>query len=142
MVQRSLFAITDLLQGTKSIFLYTLYGVWGDDFHKKFQILEKKIHFILFHLLFFMYYCCSINLKRQWEHSGLRPDTSSLVSDINLVCTRGFFSLAYLALVFRVYHYDPQQSSKYAAAWLISWCILWHQLRDQSSYWVSVCPVT
>ena len=27
-----------------------------------------------------MYYCCSINLKRQSEHSGLRPDTSSLVT--------------------------------------------------------------
>ena len=27
-----------------------------------------------------MYYCCSINLKRLSEHSGLRPDTSSLVS--------------------------------------------------------------
>ena len=27
-----------------------------------------------------MYYCCSINLKRQLEHSGLRPDTRSLVS--------------------------------------------------------------
>ena len=26
-----------------------------------------------------MFLCCSINLKRQSEHSGLRPDTSSLV---------------------------------------------------------------
>ena len=26
-----------------------------------------------------MYYYCSINLQRQSEHSGLRPDTSSLV---------------------------------------------------------------
>ena len=26
-----------------------------------------------------MYYCCSINLKKQSEHSGLRLDTSSLV---------------------------------------------------------------
>ena len=50
-----------------------------DDFHKKFQILEeKKFHFILFHLIL-CYYCCSINLKRQSEHLGLRPDTSSLV---------------------------------------------------------------
>ena len=32
----------------------TLYGVWGDDFHKKFQILEKKkFHFVLFHLNFY-----------------------------------------------------------------------------------------
>ena len=56
----------------------TLYGVWGDDFHKKFHILEKKIFFVLFHWFFKCYYC-SINLKRQSEHSGLRPDTSSLV---------------------------------------------------------------
>ena len=28
---------------------------------------------------FLCYYCCSINLKRQSEHSGFRPDTSSLV---------------------------------------------------------------
>ena len=44
------------LQGAKSILLYcTLYGVWGDDFHKKFQNLEKK-NFILFFfsLNFFM----------------------------------------------------------------------------------------
>ena len=32
-----------------------------------------------------MYYCCSINLKRQSEHSGLRPDTSSLVPIFNRV---------------------------------------------------------
>ena len=31
-----------------------LYGVWGYDFHKKFQILEKKFHFILLHLIFLM----------------------------------------------------------------------------------------
>ena len=54
----------------------------GDDFHKKFQILEKKIHFILLDLIFLCYYC-SINLKRQLEHSRLRPDTSSLVSLIH-----------------------------------------------------------
>ena len=64
----------------------TLYGVWGDDFHKNFQILEKKIDFVLFHWFFKCFYC-SINLKRQSEHSGLRFDTSSLVvivSDENL----------------------------------------------------------
>ena len=37
----------DLLQGAKSIFLYFIWRV-GDDFHKKLQILEKKI-FILFY---------------------------------------------------------------------------------------------
>ena len=46
------FEVIDLLQGTKSIF-GTLYGVWGDDFHKKFQI-KKKIHFILFLLIFYV----------------------------------------------------------------------------------------
>ena len=40
---------------------------------------KKSFHFILFQLIFLCYYCCSINLKRQSEHSGLRPDTSSLV---------------------------------------------------------------
>ena len=30
-----------------------LYGVWGDDFHKKIQILEEKnFHFVLFHWIF------------------------------------------------------------------------------------------
>ena len=54
--------------------------MWGDDFHKKFQILEK-IFFILFYFIYFFlcYDCCSINLKRQSEHSGLHSDTSSLV---------------------------------------------------------------
>ena len=33
---------------------------------------------MLFHLIFPCYYC-SIDLKRQSEHSGPRPDTSSLV---------------------------------------------------------------
>ena len=51
----------------------------GDNFHKKFQILEeKKFHYILFHLILIRYNC-SINLKRQSEHSRLRPDTSNLV---------------------------------------------------------------
>ena len=43
----------DLLQGAKFIFC-TLYGVWGDDFHKKFQILEEKkfsFYFITFNFL-------------------------------------------------------------------------------------------
>ena len=54
----------------------TLYGMWGMIFIKKSQILEKNFHFILFHLIFICYYC-SINLKRQSEHSGLCPDASS-----------------------------------------------------------------
>ena len=58
LVERSLFAIIDLLQGAKLSF-FSYYGVWGDDFYfKKIQI-KKKIN-------------CSINPKRQSEHSGLR----------------------------------------------------------------------
>ena len=45
---------------------------------------KKKFHFILFHLIFLFYYC-SINFKRQSEHSGLRPDTSSLVTFIIII---------------------------------------------------------
>ena len=78
LVERSLFALIDLLQETKSIFLYFIWRV-GDDFHKKFQILEEKIYFILFRLIFLCYYCCSVNLKRRSEHLRLRPDASSLV---------------------------------------------------------------
>ena len=36
-----------------------------------------------------MFYCCSINLKRQSEHSGLRPDTSSLVPILLLMFDKG-----------------------------------------------------
>ena len=43
---------------------------------------RKNFHFILFHLIFLCFYCCSINLKRQSENSGLSPDTSSLVIDL------------------------------------------------------------
>ena len=50
----------------------------GMFFIKKFQILEKKFSFYFITFSFFCYYC-TINLKRQSEHSGLRPDTSSLV---------------------------------------------------------------
>ena len=51
LVERNLFAIIGLLQGTKS-----LYGVWGYGFHKKFQILEKKysFFFISFNCLMFL----------------------------------------------------------------------------------------
>ena len=56
-------------------------------FIKNFKFKKKKIHYVLFDW-FFKYYYCSINLKRQSEPSGLRPDTSSLVhihnrSDLN-----------------------------------------------------------
>ena len=34
----------------RNLSFYTLYGVWGDDFHKSLQILEKN--FIIFFLTF------------------------------------------------------------------------------------------
>ena len=40
------------------------------------------------------FYCCSINLKRQSEHSGLHLDTSSLVSS---------FLIAFIKLAFVVF---------------------------------------
>ena len=46
-------------------------------FIKNFKYKKNSFYFISFNFL--CYYCCSINLKRQSEHSGLRPDTSSLV---------------------------------------------------------------
>ena len=78
LVENSLFAITDLLQGAKFMLLYflwrvgggvsftklmcgvgmILYGLWGDDFYKKSQFLEKKRSFyfnkVNFYLLFFL----------------------------------------------------------------------------------------
>ena len=48
-------------------------------FIKNFKFWKKKISFYFISFNFLCYYCCSINLKRQSEHSGLRPDSSSLV---------------------------------------------------------------
>ena len=48
--------------------------VCEDDFQKNLKIF---FHFISFS--FFMLFFCSIDFKRQSEHSGLRSDTSSLV---------------------------------------------------------------
>ena len=73
LVERNLFAIIDLLQWTKILFLYFILRV-GGWFSQKNSNFRKN-----FHLIFLCFYCCSINLKRQSEHSGLRPDTSSLV---------------------------------------------------------------
>ena len=59
----------------------TFYGVWGMIFIQTFSNFRKKKFFILFYLIFLSCLCyyCSINVKRQSELSGLRPDTSSLV---------------------------------------------------------------
>ena len=48
----------------------------GGMFYKKSQL---KIQFYFFLNLSFSCYYCSIELKRRSEHSGFRPDTSSLV---------------------------------------------------------------
>ena len=47
-------------------------------FKKKLNSRNFFFHFVLFHLMFPCYYC-SIGLAKQSEHSGPRPDTSSLV---------------------------------------------------------------
>ena len=75
LVERNLFAILICCK-ERSISFCTLYG--GMIFIKKIQTLEKKIHFVLLHLIFQCYYC-SRNRERQSEHSGLCPVTSSLV---------------------------------------------------------------
>ena len=79
LVKRSLFAIIGLLQGTKSILLFFVWRV-GGWFSQKCSNFRKNFFFdfVIFHWIFKCYYC-SINFKRQSEHSGLRPDTSSLV---------------------------------------------------------------
>ena len=53
----------------------------GMIFIKNFNFWKKKIsfYFILFYFLCCLCYYCSINVKKQSEFSGLRPDTSSLV---------------------------------------------------------------
>ena len=72
LVEGSLFALIDLLTGAKFI---TLYFKWraGDEFTKNLSFfLKKKFYLFLLPINFF-------KLKRQSEHSRLRPDTSSLV---------------------------------------------------------------
>ena len=67
--------------------------------HEKSQI-KNKLNFIVLHLIVSCYYCF-IDLKRQSEHSGLRPDTSSLVQfqlfsanlDFFIVNTLRYFSI-------------------------------------------------
>ena len=51
----------------------------GDEFYKKSQIWKKIVLFFL--QLFFHVITPPIELKRQSEHSGLRPDSSSLISN-------------------------------------------------------------
>ena len=66
LIQGSLYVIIDLLIGAKSITLYL-----------KWRFLKKNLLFSL-HLTF-LWSCCSIDLKRQSKHSGLRLDTTSPV---------------------------------------------------------------
>ena len=48
-------------------------------FIKKDSNFRRKNFILFYYIYFFCYYCCSINFKRQSEHSGTRPDTSSFV---------------------------------------------------------------
>ena len=52
----------------------------GGCFSSKTSNLREKKFFLFYCIYFFGCYYCSINPKRQSEHSGLLPDTSSLVS--------------------------------------------------------------
>ena len=70
LIQGSLYVIIGLLIRAKSITLYLIWRV-GGCFPKKILI-----YFITFN---FSCSCCSIDLKRQSEHSELRPNTSSFV---------------------------------------------------------------
>ena len=74
------------------MFLY-LNDVWGDDFHKKFQNLEKKISFNFITFNFFIGYYCSINIKRQSEHSGLRLIRAVLFTFIDADRNTHFYSI-------------------------------------------------
>ena len=58
------------------IYYFVLYmACWGMIFPKK----KIPVFFLFFSHLPFLCYYCSIDLKMQSEHSGLHPDTSSLV---------------------------------------------------------------
>ena len=56
--------------------LCSLYGVWGNGFHKESQVMKKK--FFSLNIIFSCYYC-SIDLKQQLEHAWFCPETSSLI---------------------------------------------------------------
>ena len=70
-------------------------------FIKNFKLKKNSLYFISF--IFLMYYCCSINLKRQSEHSGLRPDTSSLVWFFSL----RMFHVAWTTFLLRLFEKEP-----------------------------------
>ena len=64
----------------------------GVNFTKNLKFEQKNFIFYLLHLIFSCYYC-SIDLKRQSEHSGTRPDTSSfVVPTFDTKVTEYFFS--------------------------------------------------
>ena len=83
----------------------------GMIFFKKFQILEKKFSFYFISFNFLCFYCCSINLKRQSEHSGLRPDTSSLVL---------FAYSLFLCMTF-VKSHESNFSTLFGSPWYFNW---------------------
>ena len=61
------------------IYPFVFYMACGEMIFIKISNFRKKNYsFSFIHLIFYCYYC-SINPKRPSEHSGFRPDTSSLV---------------------------------------------------------------
>ena len=70
--------------------------MWGDDFHKKFQILEKNFFSFYFNTInFLMILLLHKTLKRQSEHSGLCPDTSSLVYNLKTIWSFYYATIRY-----------------------------------------------
>ena len=110
LVERGLFVIIDLLQGTKSIFLYLIWrvGWWFSQKISNFGKIKFSLYFISFNFL--CYYCWSKNLKRQSEPSGLRPDTSSLVVFGYVVC----FSLLFFSFLFGCFNANSNTTTFYA----------------------------
>ena len=53
LVERSLFAIIDLLQGTKINLFVLIMACGGMIFIKNFKVKKKVVHFILFHFILF-----------------------------------------------------------------------------------------
>ena len=85
LVEESFITIIDFLIGAKFITLYFIWrgGVWGTIFTKNLKL--KKIFSLILFKIFMSIFFHIIDLKKQSEHSGLRPDMSSLVSRICLL---------------------------------------------------------
>ena len=61
-----------------------------------------SIYFVTFN--FFIGYYCSINIKRQSEHSELRPDTSSLVLFVVILSCGGMIFMKKFQIFILLYY--------------------------------------